>query len=361
MAQRIYRNTMIPSRPGAPYGVGAKDDLSLINDVPRTAQVTTVTIGTVTNSATYTLSINGFTISYTADSSTADTEINAGLIAAINADTNVNGDVVAATTAATTFTITALIAGMAFTFAEADAKLTSAATTADDDADPIPFGALVLGVTGQDKQGQRAAAGALTTQVVTLTPTAVNSTNYVVEVVVNGVIYPGVYVSDGSAIAQEIVEGIVADLNAQLPTESVVATEDNAVVVLTSELAGQTFSLGTLTDFAETSDTADTDPLTDINRAARGIALAVDTYEQANDTEEAAYAANSIMSVRRLGPVVVEVESAITWKSPVYVRVSGTGDTAKFAGAKGAGLVRLTGAKFLKNLGSGLAVLQANF
>ncbi|MCA8966726.1 MAG: transporter substrate-binding domain-containing protein [Planctomycetes bacterium] len=48
-------------------------------------QVTTITVSGATNSATYTITVNGVDVQYTADSSTSTTEIAAGLAAAVPA------------------------------------------------------------------------------------------------------------------------------------------------------------------------------------------------------------------------------------------------------------------------------------
>lgn len=91
------------------------------------AQVDTITPSTVTNSATYTFTINGRTVTYTADGATTATEISDGLraaLAALSPAEPVTG------TGTTTVIITANEAGVPFTVAESDAKLTLVHTTA---------------------------------------------------------------------------------------------------------------------------------------------------------------------------------------------------------------------------------------
>lgn len=92
------------------------------------AQVDTFTIDTVTNGAVYTLTVNGRTVTYTADGSAVNTEIRDGLLAALAALSPAE-PVTGASTGATTFTITANEAGVPFTAAEADAKLSLVHTT----------------------------------------------------------------------------------------------------------------------------------------------------------------------------------------------------------------------------------------
>lgn len=91
------------------------------------AQVETITPSTVTNSATYAFSLNGRTVTYTADSATTATEICDGLraaLAALSPAEPVTG------TGTTTLIITADQAGIPFVLVNADAKLTVVDTTA---------------------------------------------------------------------------------------------------------------------------------------------------------------------------------------------------------------------------------------
>lgn len=72
-------------------------------------------------------------------------------------------------------------------------------------------------------------------QVDTVTPTAVNSTNYVLYV--NGSTYE--YLSDSSATAAEIVAGLLAEINAN-PDSPVTASGTNTLI-LTAKVAGTAF------------------------------------------------------------------------------------------------------------------------
>lgn len=77
---------------------------------PYTAQVDTVTIDTVTDSTTYSLTINGTTATYTSGVGATAAEITAGLVAAIN----LLAEPVTAADGVGNFTITADVAGTAF-------------------------------------------------------------------------------------------------------------------------------------------------------------------------------------------------------------------------------------------------------
>lgn len=73
---------------------------------------------------------------------------------------------------------------------------------------------------------------------------AANNSNYTVTISQDGAeIASETYTSDGSATAQEIVEGLTALLEAALPASTVAVTEDNTKLILTAEVAGVPFSV----------------------------------------------------------------------------------------------------------------------
>lgn len=89
------------------------------------AQVNTVTITTVLDATTYTVTLNGNPYSYLSDADATDVEIRDGLIAAINGSAE---PVTAALLASNTFTITADLAGEGFAIS-VGTNLSNAATT----------------------------------------------------------------------------------------------------------------------------------------------------------------------------------------------------------------------------------------
>lgn len=93
----------------------------------KVAQVSTVTIATVANSFAYTVTINGVQFTFTSDVDATDLEIQAGLIAAINAGSE---PVTAAAVSTNQVSLTADVAGNAFT-AAVGTNLTLALTTAN--------------------------------------------------------------------------------------------------------------------------------------------------------------------------------------------------------------------------------------
>lgn len=126
---------------------GENDVLSYLNDDPRTAQVDTITTPADPSSSpgadtTYTVTVNGIEITYTDDGSPTRAEIAEGLRDAVNTESRVNGTVVATATATETV-LTARVAGEGFT-TTVDSNLSLTNTTANDEADSVPFGRAVI-------------------------------------------------------------------------------------------------------------------------------------------------------------------------------------------------------------------------
>lgn len=93
------------------------------------AQISTISVGSVVNTTLYTATLNGVACSYTSDGSATGAEIQAGLIAAINASTQAPY-LTATAGSGTDVVVTSDVAGLGFTLA-LTANLTSVATVAN--------------------------------------------------------------------------------------------------------------------------------------------------------------------------------------------------------------------------------------
>lgn len=148
MPQRRIEDNLVAGVPGAAYSAGGNDDiLSALNDSPRTKQVSTFTVTTAATSGA--LSIDGVLIESATGLADEDA-VAADLEDKINAEPLVNGAVVA-TSSTDTVVVTARTGGEGFT-AAAGSNTSVAATTANAEADPLPFGRLLVtdGVSAQD-------------------------------------------------------------------------------------------------------------------------------------------------------------------------------------------------------------------
>lgn len=269
------------------------------------------------------------------------------MAAAINAEPRVSGKVSATSDGATTVTVTARWPGVSFTLTEVtdqDNEMTvTQAATANATASTVAFGRGLIGDgtadTVQTKKARLAATGGLAAKVVHATP-AVQAENvtetFILSVTVEGVTYYGTFPVASATTVQAIVEGMVLSLNQNLPASTVVATEDNAKVILTAEIAGLDFSVGAGDDDGAASlwtiAVSAGGPTYNIDQAFRGVALATIAQNIADD-ETASYAANSAMEVIEEGPVLVTVEEAVVAGGQAYLGV-GSGHEGKWRTTK---------------------------
>lgn len=349
-----YPSTSVPGVAGQIADTSNRDIVSRVNDSPRTAQVSTVTVDTVTSDATYTLTVNGLALSYTADSTAVNTEIVAGLKAAIEAEPLLSGRILAVATSATVLTLTERVAGSGgFTISTGDAKLIVATTTAADEADPIGFGLAVIGDT-RGRTCKAPAAASITARSVVITPTAVNNAVYTVNVVHNGVSRGFSYTADGDALVKEIVEGLAAAINGGMPANSVVATEDDATLTLTAEVKGEDFAVVLGPNLAQAAFAGQT--LADVF-----VGVTVLSHAEAHESE--GYPGGATCAVIRKGRIFVETEADIASAARVFVRVAGSGTIGAFTTSRTAGeTVELPPhvASWAERISATLAVLEVN-
>lgn len=363
MAQLVYRDAMVQNLAGQQVGEGI--DITKICDYPRTAQVSTLTVDTATNDHVYTFSLDNVLDSYTADASATKPEITAGIKAAIEANPLMSGKVTVVDDETDTLTLTATHGGTAFTLASDDALLTIATTTANDEADPVPFGVLVIRGS-DDNKAFLVNSAELTAKVVHVTPVEVNDATYFLDVTVLGKTYKAAYLADASATVKEIVEGLAAIINAQLPASTVVVTEDDTKLILTAEVKGLDFQVAAGSNSA-TATVAIADsvagPSTDIYSQMVGVTLRTAAQElQSDGTLQ--YAKNSPMAVRRQGVVVVDTEETIDGGDDVYVGITGSdrGLWRSSAGTTAANWLKLDRSKVKcqRNISSSLCELYVN-
>lgn len=346
------------------------DKLSYTNDDPRAAQVDTVTIDTATDTEVYSIFIDGIEISFTA-ASAVEADIATGLAAAVNAEPLVNGRVVA-TTSTADLILTASVPGVGFTTAEGQnaAKMTLVNTTANATAAAVEFGRAVMAnglSSGSNKLAKLVDAATMTALQFTLTPVpgAGTSITYSVDVTVDGVGYHAQFTDDGTPTVAEIVTGLQAELAAVLPA-SVTAVDNTTNLLLNAATAGQGFSVAVGTDDAAASSITVASNSGDVlDDKIVGVTLR-DLTETTSiiDGESANYPGGSAMGVMHDGRVFVEVEEDLSDPSDgVYVRVAASGSLDKLGGfstAAGTGLVKWNKARWVRQAGSGLAILEVN-
>lgn len=353
MAITNYPAARALAYPGQTEGQG--DNVSLVNEDPRATQVATLVVDTAANSTEYTASIDGVEIAYTSDGSATKPEISAGLKAAIEAEPLINGRVTVADDGVDTLTITARVSGYAFTLATSDTNLTATTTTANDLPDAIPFGeAVLLDGTGKAK---RCTAANMTAMACTLTPTADDSTVYAVIVNVpqaadgRGYSERVAITSDSDATVQEIVEALQAAIAASGLSQHITASEDDASLTLTVQLAG----LG-----LEVSLEGPWDSITWAGESIDDALAGVTCRDLSQAQEHGGYAGGSTMTVRRRGRIAVTTGESCAPGDPVYVRVAGSGAPFRKS-MSGVNYMPTQRARWSETLSSTLAVLECDF
>lgn len=333
------------------------DVVSAVNADPQTAQVSTITVDTVTNSADYTFTVAGSEITITSDASAVNTEIVAAIVLAINEHPLARALCTAAATSATVVTLTANRAGVAFTVSDSDSKLSCATSTANDTADAVEFGRLVVqtGFADGARLCAKAAAAKFTAQVDTLTVVYAASDVYYVTIGMLDGSTPQIVGVAADTDTATTATAIVTAINAIMPANTVLAaTAGGGIITLTAEVAGKGFitSHGTKSGTASRSVLALTTsgPSTDVNQYALGISQ--HTYDE-EETERASgvvvYPANAGVKVVRAGRVAVACSEAVTNGAAVYVELGVTDDNGKFFASGSATRVKLNRARWERN------------
>lgn len=287
-------------------------------------------------------------LTYTSDGSGTKPEINAGLIGVVEANANalrrVNPYPHASST--DTFFLEGRQPGDDFDFAETDDDLTATVTQSAADDAAIPFGAGVCRVTGTEDvclpSLDTTAAVAAVAQVHDLEPTPVNNARYLL--IISGDFdgdglaesYPFEFLADASATAAEIVDALVADINAQMPASSILAANSADKLRLTAEVAGTPFEARGSSDDATatwtiTEVTANVVAVAAsyaLTRPFAGIAGAAPVEQTPVGSGPLEHPAGSGLPVRIWGPIQAWIEPGISpaTTDSVYLRcvTSGT-------------------------------------
>lgn len=303
---------------------------TIVNKAPQAKQTGTVTVDTATDSADYTVTINGYDVTFTNGTSSSTTTTATALAAAINGDPRVRGQVVA-TSAAAIVTLAGALPGVAFTASDADAKLTTVEeVTAAATADPVPFGRLVFvsGYTteGPEKLGTLPKSTNLTAQVDTITVVYAAAELYSGEIEIGAERYgwgPITADTDSATTAT----AIRAAINAVMPANSVACTGATDQVILTAEKPGEKFltsvalKTGTIARLALVHTTGGL--ATDVVAALGGVAVMPYDEETASGTNAGQYRANVGIRALRSGEIWLTSTEAPAYGDFVYLETSG--------------------------------------
>lgn len=389
MPQLRYEKNAVPAVAGQPFDTTGYN-FTGVNKDPQAKKIDTVVVDTATDGEEYSVLVEGLEFSTTRASGATQDNLAQDLVDAINADGRINGRVVAEKTATTgQFTVTARNGGIGFTFSLNDnsAKMTLTNTQANAVADAFDFGLGVLyagqndakagvyNASGVEPLVRLATATALTARTVLLAPQVGDNDVYLLTVTYEE---DGIerqllaeITADGTATAAEIVDAMVTELNADLPANTVIASNVGDELQLLSEVAGKNFSYGfgsldaVNAGWAVSSDNQES-AIVDINDAFAGIAETV-AYSEKSRPERpgqlsgnAQVEPNDTVTVKEDGRIWVDPEDTPALTQRVFIRLAAVGslDTlGGFTATPDAGTVHLKRAKW-HQIHPSLSVIQ---
>lgn len=325
--QTVYGQiTDSPGDPGSRVGTISPDSTRPLTAGGGAQEISTVLVDTAASDTAYAYTYNAAVVTTTSDSSATKPEIADALADAHNASEVAASFGLALSDGVDTVTITAREVNSASGITDTDDNLTTAVTTAGSAGTAVPFGVGVIETAF--KVGGLPSLG--TAKVQHATPTAVNDATYTARVTGDfnndGVdeAYDATFTADASATVQEIVEGLEPLLNAALPPNSVLVTEDDAKLIFTAEIPGTEFNTTASADGAATFVV--TTPTPNARSAFAGVALKTQMVE--GTATGAEYAADDTMTVLEDGEALVRLDAgqAPAVGDPVFIRASASGD-----------------------------------
>jgi hypothetical protein len=332
----------------------------------RAAEVRSVTVDTATGSTTYTIVVSGVTIAVTSASSTSKNAIVTQLVDAINGNATLGADLYAVESpdATDALYIYSRRLGEAFTLTESDSNLSIAVVTAADAGDAIPPGVIVCQSSTADEAELPSPPSA---QVVHLTPaTGVDATVTAISIrMTSGPLAGNTYQAESLSTAgtvKNVVEALTAAINTAMPASSVVATEDDAKVILTAELPGAGFEVLTLASDDATEDWTIATSVANSLFSTRVLGVCVLEQKLELNTPSSTlveFDVGTMITVADVGTYDVLLDSGetIAVGDPVFVRHTAGGSEQRGAcrgDADSGDCSLLTGARFISTNFTGL-------
>ncbi len=329
--------------------------VDVINSAGRVLETRTVTVASATNATEYSLTVNGeATVTYTSDGSATQAEIAAGLLAACQESPEFGEHVAATYIDSTSFRLTAHTQGnaVALTSPQSSGDITISSLTANVAADRCYAGRAVV-ISETDSNSNNLGGVVLSTRLVadvwTLTVTYAASERYRCKLTFEGQSYDFDVV--GNTDTATTASDLAAQINAKMPTNTVVAAAGATTVTLTSEKPGapiENVSVGVATVNVSRLTLAHTTASvgTDLNRVFAGVSIRRYDNEADADTQLSFYPAGDCIQALRQGEIWVDCSSAVTAMSNVFVETATGDDQGKLFSTTSATRVLLKGASW---------------
>ncbi len=315
----------------------------------KTAQVTTLTADSASNSTAYTVSIGedaasltSFTFTSDADATVA--EIADGLAAAAEATAGVNNLVSASSDGVDTVTFTGRVKGQSFTVSESSGDLSTSTTTSAADATSLPFGCFAEVSSRATTVGTRRGCAAMgtgtyTAKVITVDVDGAGTleADDTIEVIVGGDFdgagYKQYSAKQTYATSQDAtLDEMVLAINGALPASSVLVASTPATataLTFTGELAGLDFDVQVIVyDDSESEYTTLSNTVTSAVAIPEGAGIVIKSLTVEQDSSgDADYGSGDSPSLLQHGKVWVRLDDGETVAigDPVWVRITASG------------------------------------
>lgn len=320
---------------------------TIINSTPQAKQVATIVVDNQANNQAYTWTIQGLVQSITSDASGTKPEIAAAIAAKINSTPSIGMTVYAVSDGVDKVTITALNPGIGFTVSDSDANLTTTqSVTANAAASDVPMGRmLIVTSNGPEKIGGLPLASLMAAQVDQYLLVYDASVEVKVLIEIDGEKYEATHTMATDAATSAA--ALAAAINYAMPANTVIASNNTATAVLTSEVPGKgfkssmTFGPGADTAAYTKSSTENTYGV-NIERMLGGVSSYTYGEENTSITDDTVvYPKNSGVKVQIKDDVWVADPGSVTVDAAVYVETASGANTGLMYAAPSASRIRI--------------------
>jgi len=320
-----------------------------LNSADGVKDVWTLTVDTATNDHVYTFKIAGISVSFTADGSASVLEIVNGLYAAAVSDPAIGGQARISKTAVAVI-VTGKRAGTPVLVTNAEAKMTLVHTASAADPGTIEFGraiitdGVILNLTNNLNGGL---VGGFAAQVDTLAYVYAGTEIIRLSIDYNGDTY--LFEEAEASDAATTSAALAVKINAAMPANSVLAAASGDDLVLTAEVAGDSFkSFATISDGGGSISTT-RGLATSFVDAFAGISCRVPSQAAQDAVILGAVDMGSDVLVLDLGGIAVDWNETVAYEGIVYVELAAGDNLGKFFASNSATRVLLPSARFYRD------------
>ena len=347
--QTTVRSRRRPGRPGLLYdSSNLNEEVNVANKHPQAVQEDKLTVSTAEDDREYVFKVNGVEITIDSGDGATTGSIAEALAEAHNASPMVRQKVMASAEN-DEVTFTGQSPGVPYDIETDDANLALESVSDATQADPVPFGRVVIrsGRSSDGRMGRLANDNGLDKASVTFEHGETDAGTVTLKI-------DGDYITATGATA----EALATAINAEVPAHTVTATDAGTAVTVEVDTAGDVFELVSFGGDISLDDHTRGDS---VERLALGVSRSAYDEEVSRDGQ-AAYPPNAGVSVLRRGRIWVESPSGGHDDDEVYVQMTGD-DAGKVYPTRDAGRINISSLAswYMADAGEGLGVLSCDF